>query len=65
MLERCKTCGCWECMCPNDHARLRANTEEAAAHLYAALAQSAPSDDEIIIGHIRDALILLGGKDPR
>ena len=42
-----------------------ANIEEAAAHLYAALAQSAPSDDEIIIGHIRNALILLGGKNPR
>ena len=45
----------------------RATTEhlfEARTHLYIALVQSLPSDDQIIIGHIRDALRLLGGPMP-
>lgn len=39
-----------------DHEGLR---QEARAHLAAALAQVAPSDDEIIIGHLRKAHNLL------
>lgn len=33
--------------------------EDAIAHLSAALVQSIPSDDQIIMGHVRDALALL------
>lgn len=33
--------------------------EEAAAHLGAALMQSIPADDQIIMGHVRDAHELL------
>lgn len=32
---------------------------EAASHLRVALVQALPSDDQIIIGHVRDALALL------
>jgi len=38
----------------NDERLLRA-MREAAAHLGAALAQTLPSDNDIIIGHVRDA----------
>ena len=34
----------------------------ACDHLQVALAQVLASDDEIIVGHIRDAFALLGGK---
>lgn len=33
--------------------------DDAIAHLSAALVQSIPSDDQIIMGHVRDALALL------
>ena len=35
---------------------IKARMLEIAAHLQCALSQSAPEDDQIIIGHIRDAL---------
>lgn len=38
---------------------------EALAHLGAALVQSIPSDDQIIMGHVRDAYRLLGGSSAR
>ena len=38
---------------------------EAVAHLGAALAQVIESDDKIIIGHVREAYRLLGGRDLR
>jgi len=41
-----------------DPVRLRA-LQRALSHLAAALAQLAPSDDQIIAGHIRDAYALL------
>lgn len=37
---------------------------EARAHLRIALGQSLPSDDSLIIGHVKYALILLGGHLP-
>jgi hypothetical protein len=33
--------------------------EDAAAHLQTAITQSIPTDDQIIIDHVRDALIEL------
>ncbi len=36
-----------------------AKTQEALDHLRVALKQVAPSDDEIIVGHMRDALAAL------
>lgn len=39
------------------------DVERARAHLRAALVQTAPSDDQIIVSHIRDAYRLLGGRD--
>jgi hypothetical protein len=36
--------------------------EDACSHLGVALSQSIPKDDQIIMGHVRDAFILLGGK---
>lgn len=36
-------------------AHFLASVREARSHLLAALAQTIPSDDEIIVGHIRDA----------
>lgn len=35
----------------------------ALAHLRAAFIQVAPSDDPIIVQHMRDAYRLLGGRD--
>jgi len=35
---------------------------EAMSHLGAALAQSIDSDDPVIMQHVRDAYVLLGGK---
>ena len=35
---------------------------EARDHLSAALAQSIESDDQIIMQHVRDAYVLLGGR---
>lgn len=35
---------------------------DAASHLRVALSQALPSDDQIIIGHMRDALALLEGR---
>lgn len=35
---------------------------EAMSHLAAALAQSLDSDDQVIMQHIRDAYVLLGGR---
>lgn len=37
------------------------HVDEARAHLYAALVQSIDADDEIIMGHVKDAFRLLGG----
>lgn len=42
----------------------RTSTEKARQHLYVALRQVAPSDDHVIIKHMRDAYVLLGG-DPK
>lgn len=38
------------------HGRLRQSLLEIAAHLHAASIQSSPSDDQIIAGHVRDAM---------
>ena len=35
---------------------------EAMSHLGAALAQSIESDDQVIMQHVRDAYVLLGGR---
>jgi hypothetical protein len=35
---------------------------EAMSHLGAALAQSLESDDQVIMQHVRDAYVLLGGR---
>ncbi len=43
-------------------AAARERTAEARSHLRVALLQVVPSDDEIIMGHMRDALALLGGE---
>ena len=37
-------------------------TNEAISHLGAALAQSIDSDDQVIMQHVRDAYVLLGGR---
>lgn len=37
----------------------RNSIEQAASHLRVALLQATPSDDQIILGHVRDALELL------
>ena len=37
-------------------------TNEAISHLAAALAQSIESDDQVIMQHVRDAYVLLGGR---
>ena len=39
--------------------RLLAVVEDARGHLRVALTQAVPADDEIIMGHVRDALALL------
>ena len=39
-----------------------ADIDEARAHLGAALAQTIENDDPIIMGHVRSAYILLGGR---
>lgn len=39
----------------SDEARLRAAMVEAQAHLGAAMSQSIDEDDQIIMGHVRDA----------
>jgi hypothetical protein len=36
--------------------------DEIRGHLGAALAQTISSDDPIIIGHVRDAYLLAGGR---
>ena len=36
--------------------------EQARDHLIGALAQSLPSDDQIIMGHVQEALDLLRGE---
>lgn len=38
------------------HGRLRQSLLEIAAHLHAASIQASPRDDQIISGHVRDAL---------
>jgi hypothetical protein len=35
---------------------------EAMSHLGAALAQSIENDDQVIMQHVRDAYVLLGGR---
>ena len=42
--------------------KLLAKAIEARNHLSAALAQSIESDDQIIMQHVRDAYVLLGGR---
>jgi len=37
---------------------------EARTHLYVALVESLPSDEPLILGHVREALLLLGGELP-
>jgi len=37
---------------------------DARSHLYVALVQSLPSDEPLILGHVREALLLLGGTPP-
>lgn len=37
---------------------------DARSHLYVALVQSLPSDEPVILGHVREALLLLGGTPP-
>jgi hypothetical protein len=37
---------------------------DARSHLYVALVQSISSDDPMILGHVRDALLALGGTPP-
>jgi len=38
--------------------------DEAASHLRVALAQTLPTDDQIIMGHVKDALALLELREP-
>jgi hypothetical protein len=38
--------------------------DDAKCHLYVALVQVVSTDDPIIVGHIRDALLALGGTLP-
>ena len=42
--------------------KLLTKSIEARDHLSAALAQSIESDDQIIMQHVRDAYVLLGGQ---
>jgi hypothetical protein len=46
---------------------LKETVKEARNHLYAAMVQSIPSDDQIIMDHVRDAYdlleVALGGSD--
>ena len=41
----------------------REQINEVLVHLDCALVQSIPSDDQIIVNHIRDAYHILGGKN--
>ena len=60
----------WGSFCPDcgplDYdgivAHIKARNDEARSHLRVALLQVAPSDDPIIVEHIRDALTALGGQ---
>jgi len=44
--------------------KLQKKVSEARSHLGAALSQSIPKDDQIIMGHVRDAFKELGGRTP-
>jgi len=37
---------------------------DARSHLYVALVESLPSDEPLILDHVREALVLLGGTPP-
>jgi hypothetical protein len=49
-------------ICERAEMNDKANIDKARAHLAAALAQTIDKDDPIIMGHVRSAYLLLGGR---